>query len=368
MVQSVDVQCTCHVLFAFDVGYDVELDEAEQQIDATRARQLVSHRRRAPAWFQYEVPPLRIGRDGQGVKLAAAQCVAEVNCTLFDFGAISVSFRIPVVAQLDQLVAISEFLYEDDEMLAEARRQARSVIDLLGPVGRELAVSEFVEDYVVFSFGALDSPGGIEAFVQRHANRLTAILLADSSTASAQQVRDCLATRLSYGSNDMVIVHWNGSLVFDAEPEDVLLLLEHANVMSVELRYLDRQLDGLLENSRAIMGKESQHGIWPLLPRSQDMRQLAEVQVDSAMMFEGMNNAIKLIGDQYLARVYRLVAEKFHLPDWDANVRRKLDTANNIFAKINDQRANRRIEVLEIIIIVLILIEVVRPFIPWVPH
>ena len=93
------------------------------------------------------------------------------------------------------------------------------------------------------------------------------------------------------------------------------------------------------------------------------MRDISQWQVDSAILFEGVNNVLKLLGDQYLARVYRLTAERFHLNEWDASILRKLETLESIYQKISDQMVSRRMEVLEWIIIVLIAISIVLPFV-----
>ena len=81
--------------------------------------------------------------------------------------------------------------------------------------------------------------------------------------------------------------------------------------------------------------------------------------MDSAILFEGVNNALKLIGDQYLARLYRLAAHRLHLPDWDSSILRKLQTAESIYTKLSDQQTTLRMEALEWIIIALIAFEVV---------
>ena len=91
-------------------------------------------------------------------------------------------------------------------------------------------------------------------------------------------------------------------------------------------------------------------------------RDISQWQVDSAILFEGVNNVLKLIGDQYLARVYRLAAQRFHLADWDASIFRKLETLESIYQKISDQMVSRRMEVQEWIIIFLIAISIVLPF------
>jgi len=95
------------------------------------------------------------------------------------------------------------------------------------------------------------------------------------------------------------------------------------------------------------------------------MRRIARLQMDSAILFEGVNNALKLLGDPYLSRVYRLAAHRLHLPDWDASIIRKLGTLESIYDKIADRQSGRRMETLEWIIILLIAFELVMSIIRW---
>jgi hypothetical protein len=94
-----------------------------------------------------------------------------------------------------------------------------------------------------------------------------------------------------------------------------------------------------------------------------DLRSVAELQVDNAILFEGVNNTLKLLGDQYLARVYRLINRRFHLDEWDASILRKLQTLESIYEKISDQASNRRMEILEWVIVVLIAFSIAIEFI-----
>jgi hypothetical protein len=89
------------------------------------------------------------------------------------------------------------------------------------------------------------------------------------------------------------------------------------------------------------------------------LRVIAELQVDNAVLFEGVNNALKLLGDQYLARAYRLASKRFHLDDWDAGILRKLQTLESIYQKVSDRAATWRMEVLEWVIIVLFVFSIV---------
>ena len=82
------------------------------------------------------------------------------------------------------------------------------------------------------------------------------------------------------------------------------------------------------------------------------------------MLFERVTNTLKLLGDQYLARVYRLASQRFHLEAWDASIMRKLQTLESIYGKMTDRATTQRMEVLEWIIIVLITISIAVSFLP----
>jgi hypothetical protein len=96
---------------------------------------------------------------------------------------------------------------------------------------------------------------------------------------------------------------WNASLLFDSEGDDTRKVLEFANVELLEMRYLAQKMDRALDQAHETLSKRA----WNL-PRmlgsfSADLRRVAELQIDNAILFEGVNNALKLLGDQYLARV-----------------------------------------------------------------
>src|SRR5438094_319444 len=179
------------------------------------------------------------------------------------------------------------------------------------------------------------------------------------------QEREALGVghRISFGSEDVTVIDWDAALIADRDAEDVRAVLEFANVELLEMRYLDQQLDDALDESYETLSRR-RYGFW--LPGSTraDLRRIGQLQVDNAVLFEGVNNALKLLGDQYLARVYRLVSDRFHLAAWDASILRKLQSLESIYQKLSDEAANRRTETLEWIVIVLIAVEILIPFVP----
>jgi hypothetical protein len=176
---------------------------------------------------------------------------------------------------------------------------------------------------------------------------------------SPDQIAEAIGSRLSYRAEDAAVIDWNAAILLDREAEDVSPVLEFANIELLEMRVLDDRLDEILDDAYQA-SQERRVGFRAIFPAgSERTRRIAQLQIDSAVLFEGVNNALKLIGDQYLARVYKLAAQRFHLPERDASIERKLQTLQSIYSKMSDHDAARRTETLEWIVIILILIEVV---------
>ena len=126
-----------------------------------------------------------------------------------------------------------------------------------------------------------------------------------------------------------------------------------------ELLALDRALDESYESLSRTPRLLSLPG-----SHEKDVTHIAQLQVDSALLFERVTNTLKLLGDQYLARVYRLVSQRFHLEGWDASILRKLQTLESIYSKMSDRAGTRRMEVLEWIIIILIALSIILSLLP----
>src|SRR5207249_1350163 len=97
-------------------------------------------------------------------------------------------------------------------------------------------------------------------------------------------------------------------------------------------------------------------------PYGVPLQRLGRPQLDPAVPLEQVTNALKLIGEQYLTRVYGHVSRSFHLAEWDVSITRKLQTLDGIYGKLADRAATQRMELLEWIIIVLIAVSIVLPF------
>jgi hypothetical protein len=350
----------CYVTFAYDAARAVDLEAASRRLgDATR-RPSIRHKRRTPPYFEYEPAPLAVGRDADSVAVARFATRPTVELVLYDFGAVAAIYALPLEGPFADLLELSEALYDNETLLADSRRQVEWLLGVIGEAAYKPSLSPLVEDYVIFHVEAFEGAVHAQEFCMDHRRKLAQILRAEDQTLSDQEVDDALAARTTYGANDITVIDWNAALVIDAEGEDVRAVLEFANVELLEMRFLDEQLDRALDQAYVQLSRRAAG----LLGFSRgDMRRVAELQVHNAVLFEGVNNALKLLGDQYLARVYRVASRRFHIEDWDASILRKLQTLESIYAKISDQSATRRMELLEWIIIILIAVSIGLEFV-----
>src|SRR5438132_2013167 len=360
--EPVVVEGVCYALFAYDAGLAINLDESERRITALTQRAAIRHKRRAPRYFEYRPAPLRVSQEGEALAVGPFRTVPSVDAVLYDFGAVSVTYQIPLAGPLARLITLAEELYESDVLLADSRRWVEHLLATIAPAVTRPGLTDFVETYVIFEVGAFRPPCPPAELYTTYAQEMARILRSERAVLSNQEVNDALGHRISFGSEDVAVIDWDAALIADRDADDVRAVLEFANVELLEMRYLDQQLDDPLDQSYDPVSRRD--GLWlPGVTRA-DLRRIGQLQVDNAVLFEGVNNALKLLGDQYLARVYRLVSERFHLAEWDASILRKLQTLESIYQKLSDQSANRRTEALEWIIIALIAAEILIPFVP----
>jgi hypothetical protein len=358
-------QGTCYQLLAYDIARSIDLDEAERHINTSKQREALRHRRRAPKYFEYRPPPLRVTLDADPIVIGDYRSGTSVDLVLYDFGAVLVVYTIPLAGPFSNLLRLSNDLYEAASLLADSRKRLEHLMVLIHSAISKPNIADFVEDYAIFQIEAFTTTPDVNELCTRYAPEIAQTLRAENQKLSSQEVADALAHTISYGAHDVTIVDWNAALLVDREGDDVRAVLEFANVELLEMRYLDHSLDDALDRSYEALTMRRRHSRPHLGSFGAALQRVARMQVDSAILFEGVNNALKLLGDQYLSRVYRLVSQRFHLAEWDAGILRKLQTLESIYEKMSDQAANRRLEVLEWIIIFLIAVSIVLPLLPW---
>ncbi len=354
----------CFVLLAFDIGFQIDLEKASELARESTRKQVVRARRPAPVWFDYKPAPLRLVVEGESVEVDGRASEGSVEMLLYDFGAALLTYRFPLAERLEELPAQSGSLYEHAGLLTDGRARAARIMEVVHAAIERPELSEFVEDYVVFGVRAWsgDLPASEMARAEREV--LARTIEGERGALSAEQAARSTLGTMSYAPGDAAVVGWNAAVLFDDAPEDVLAVLQHANVELLELRVLDQELDGILDHADETLSRIARRRVWPSFREDRMLRRFATVQTDAAVMFEGVNNAIKLLGNQYLAQLYRLTAERLDLPSWQGSIQRKLSATDSLYQKMSDAAGTRRMETLEWVIIILIAISILLVFVP----
>ncbi len=340
------VRVTCHTLFSFEIAQSVDLGRAEGLIGASGRHHPPT--RRAPPSFEFRPAPLRSPIEPWSLGARWPMSTAEIS--LYDFGAATVSFTTRYAGPIGGLLEWSMAL-RGSSVGETARQRLAVLLKTIAPAASRPRLADMIEDYLVFAVDPTDLAATTDAAFEPV---LAGLLRGEAEPLSPEEIARALGARASYRPDDLTIIDWDGALVADREPDDIIALLEFANVQLLELRYLDSELDHLVAAAYISLASPGPLG---LLPSRNAFRRLGELQTDAAVLFEHVSNDTKLVGDQYLGRVYRMVSERFRLTDWDQAIGRKLQTIDGIYQKLTDRANARRLELLEWVVIALIAAE-----------
>jgi hypothetical protein len=345
-----------HLAFAFDIGDEIDLDRARQLLQGELGR--IPRRRRTPESIDYRPAPIRVPLEPTGILLPGAPETSgspRAELTLFDFGAISLAVQFPMRATRAALLQLAGELADAGPLHEAARGLLRPWIERFRPAVYDFEESAMSEEYIVFQL--LDRRTG---WLEGHADWIAGLIRLESEPLSQAEVREATRLALSYTPGDLVVLDWAAGFVADPESADTLEVIEFANVQLLEFRHIDDRLDDRLEAAYRLIRPDRRPG--PLgrwKTHGDAVRQVRELEIEAASLFERVDNALKLIGDHYLSRIFDLASTRFHLRGWQQSIRRKLETVGDVYDLLIHQAGGQRMEALEIIVVLLIALEVV---------
>lgn len=356
---------SCNILYAYDIGSSTNLTKCLERVSLLGGKtSLADSNRSSPKYFGYDPQPLTIKQISFVPKIGKHQVSPSVWLTFYDFGAVSICYEVPLSGNLEKLHDLSIEIGNTSTLLEDSRNRAQEIMRILGDAVENAYVAKPVEDYLIFEINEFDLFCQASELHSHVGPLLARILRAEPNELSKQEINDALAYTLSYSPNDITLIDWNAAMVFSPDTDDVHAVLEFANTELLELRFLDYQLDSSLDRSNELSSRAKGFlqflSGWP----SRNINSISQMQLEGAILFERVSNAPKLLGDQYLARVYRLASNRFHVSEWNSSILRKLDTMEDFYKQIHDRAATKRLETLEWIVIILIFIEIVMPVIP----
>ena len=152
MIEPLDAKI--HLAFAFDVGYEIDLDRARPLLAAESGG--LARRRRTPESIQYRPAPLRVALDASGLALpggVATNGAPRAELSVFDFDAISLLVTFPVRLDESAMLELAEGLADLAPLVAAARLVLAPWLERIRPMVVEFEPGAIGEEYVVFQLG-----------------------------------------------------------------------------------------------------------------------------------------------------------------------------------------------------------------------
>lgn len=343
--------------FLFDVAEAIDLARVQRDLGAGVAARLAP-KPTTPPYVQYRQPPIAL--DGSAVAMPDADGFA-VRFKVFEYGVISVALTRPGAGTWQEWFTLGLACLENAALPRHAERLARALVDRIGAAITRPRREFLAEDYLVFTVTQVDGAPSADSLVTSHGGTIAQLLRGERSPLSAEEREEVLRHRISYFADDVVIVTWNSAFIRDTESgaQAAIEILEFANSQLLEFRYYDELLDAELERIYPQLQRGGWLYNWLARRSSRAVRHVHSLFIDVTELTDRTENALKIVGDVYAARLFALAAARLGLNQWKASVQEKLRTLADIYRFAVEQTSMARGEFLELIVVLILVLELV---------
>lgn len=237
-----------------------------------------------------------------------------------------------IVKTYDPGFAIAEIRVEVDDLLTDPLFELHTaLIEACRAALRRLeADPQFEEEYRVYCIA--DYQGDPEVFLTMHGERLVGLIKDERLSLDEEEVRATLQASIKYGKDDLTIVDWDGAILFDphGDFDANIELIEIANFQLLRTRMADQALDARLAQIAQMLRTTPKQSLFRRREVRAMLREILRIRTETLLESPATEHHIKLIGDWYAARVYGLLAKKFHIEAWQTSIQRKLDAIEDV--------------------------------------
>lgn len=351
----------------YEIGSEVDLNLATSLIQQKQSTTRLRLDRPARAMV-IASEPLTVHLGATEINFYGQKVTAEVDVRVWNYGGCSVCFHVPVLegTTWDELVRYAHALERDEGIEVLARMRATDIQKEISSAIPVLNDWSTHEDYVVYFIQELEgvTEGALQLFEKAD---VAALILAEPNEKLSDQIRRFVRDSvLQYGRDDMAVIDWNCALVIEPSGSmDVPTVLEFANSQLLEMRYYDDLLDEKLDTLYRSVGKQKPSIFSNAYSRLAE--EAGQIYLEIAEVVENVENSLKVVGDFYLATVFRSASARFRFKDWQTSIDEKLGNLAEVSKLLHSQVNESRSHWLEIIIILLICVELI-PFFKELVH
>jgi len=350
--------------FAFDVANEIETERVKEIL----FQKPFPFEIRLGAAAPRDVPvyaPLTVRMKPLVCDSSLGPISLQPSVKIFDVGAISISYEVAFEkSTLAELVPYHQLRVNGDPLAVEAERLALQVVesirDAMVKPNKERAVVEAYTSFCIYEIG-----GTVRDWVTAHRASIAGLLNEEPEPGrlATQQIDETMEHSLAYTREDFAVIDWDAALVVDTSGyvDDVLYMIELANMQLEEFRLLDDRLDRVFTLAYQDIERRSSVFRFPFRLEKR-LAFIHRTRMDITRMSEELSNITKFVGDWYLARVYLACKNRFHLAHWEASVDQKLREIDSLYTLVHQDTNERRMLILELIVIALFVFEVSATF------
>lgn len=345
--------------YVFEVGESVDLAQASKFIEGDARRQIQSRRRSSERYFGYDPAPIIAVEITDPFIFSTLVSDRSIEFTVFDFGVVLARYKIPITEglSLESLVPISVELSQEERLEIDARTRVVSLIEKIKPSITNPCLEDLVHGYYLYSLESFkrDSSINLNQYITQNGNVISQILRQESEELSEDVISDVLSYKFSYTPSDITIIDWNATIRFGQESRDIFGVVEFALVQLLEMMYLDEKIDDHNDDAYRSFSAKNRSSKF-----STTYSTLSQLTVDSTHSAMSVTNAINLIGDPTLVKIYEIASDRFRLRELEQNIEKKTAVLEGIYQKYTDRYDTRRAFILELLIVLLISFEIIQ--------
>lgn len=344
----------------FDIAEEIQLSQVPPLIRDHRGTEQFKLPKYIDRALIMKSRPVTFGWGEVELPLDCGRHKAQVLAKLRDYGVLSLIYQIQIEpgTTWTQLLALASDLEEGSDIDPVALEHAKEITHSIQAAIKQPSSWDAFEDYIIYFLQEFEGDISAQNLLE-HAD-VPALLLAEDDAPLAKDTRkSILENTYQYSTQDLALVEWNSALVVEPNAgRELPDILEFAVTHLLEMRYyddlLDKRMNVLYEDIAKSKTRLTIQGRFAQIYQDASSR-----YIEFSEFIERVENSLKVVGDFYLATVYRAATRKFRLSDWQQNITRKMNLLAQVSSLLQGEVNMRRSHWMEITIILLIAFEVV---------
>lgn len=346
---------TVAAFFLFDVAESIQLGAVRRTVGSSARDTRITTKLAGPVHVQYTPAPISLSGAAAGVREVEG---FAASFKVYEYGIISVALTLDFRGTWADLAGFTAGVMGSDQLETGARRACQRVVEQIRTAATGLRETYLSEDYYVVAVSRLDPPLETEALLREHGGDIATLLRGERKPLSAEERDEVLRHRLSYLADDAFIVTWQAAFVYD--PDDIqaaLEILEFANSQLLQFRYYDDLLDKELTAIYAQIERTRWYDTLLGGRYTKAAHRLHSLFIDVSEVTDRTQNALKVVGDMYTARLFQLAARRVGVDSWKQAVEDKLRTLDVVYRSIVEEVNMSRGHFLELTVVLILLFE-----------